>query len=116
MLSQRVKGRLQSCTVLFTVDRHLDKLLAKWDPFIGTIESLLKKMICSFIGTFGLNLFFCPLEFSLENYLFEYDSDSSWIDSEKKFYSITLVPGDPKSPDVFINSSYMLNCFQNLLS
>lgn len=30
-----------------------------------------------------MNLFFYHLEFSLENYLFEYDSDSSWINSEQ---------------------------------
>lgn len=32
------EGRLQSCTVLFSVDRHLDKLLAKWGPLLGLLS------------------------------------------------------------------------------
>lgn len=69
-----MKGRLQSCTVRFTFDRYLDKLLAKWGPSVEAIESLLKKKkqnktVCSFIGSVSLKLSFCHLEFSFENYL-----------------------------------------------
>lgn len=111
-LLQRVIARLALFFTFFTFDMHSDKLLA-------TISPLLKKMISSFIWYSNLKLSFCCWEFFFwKLFIWLWHAESSLINSGKKpvFYcGIILIPAEPESLDLFINSSPISNCLQNLV-
>ena len=76
-------------------------------------------MLCSFIWYNSLNFSFCHLKFYLllKIILFEYDTESSLTDSEKNniLLQYKIGPAEPESLDLFINSSPIWNCLQNLV-